>query len=249
MADLDAELVTGLKQAKSKKMFFAFIPKGGEGKLIVSKTKVRPKDIATAKKEIGGGSAVVGKCIGPLNDMVFEVAKEYPDALGNAIKKSAKRDAGLMIVPTFKVAGDAEEGDEDEAGDDTRAEAPKTPAASEAPPADVDAKEEAPADEAAPAPALDLGPWQAARQNAVNGLKALAAKVAATKHGSAAGVVKEISGIIAKLPASPAPNAIDKLEDFVRNDDTITAVEEMPDEFHDLDIRKPLLDALAAMKQ
>lgn len=243
------DLVTAIKQAKSKKMYFAFIPKGGEGKLLVSKAKIKGKDIAAAKKEIGGGSAVIGKCTGPLDDLVFEVAKEYPNSLCAAIKKAAKKDCGLNIFPSFKVSGDAEEGDEDEAGDDTGAEAPKTPAASEAPPADVDAKEEAPADEDAPAPALDLGPWQAARQKAVTGLKALAAKVAATKHDTAAGVVKEISGIIAKLPANPAPRDIDQLEAFLKNDETLAAAEDMPDEFHNQDIRQPLLDALASLKK
>ena len=41
MADLDADLIAGLKLAKGgKKMFFAFIPKGSDGKLIVSKKKI-----------------------------------------------------------------------------------------------------------------------------------------------------------------------------------------------------------------
>jgi hypothetical protein len=51
----DAELATALKQAKGKKMFFAFIPKGGsDGQLIVSKTKIPPKQIAEAKKHLDG---------------------------------------------------------------------------------------------------------------------------------------------------------------------------------------------------
>jgi hypothetical protein len=60
----DADLAAALKQAKSKKMFFAFVPKGSDGKLIVSKAKVPPKLIAEAKKEIGGGTAVTGMCFG-----------------------------------------------------------------------------------------------------------------------------------------------------------------------------------------
>jgi hypothetical protein len=51
----DAELTTALKQAKSKKMFFTLVPKGAEGKLIVAKKKILPKEIAETKKEIGGG--------------------------------------------------------------------------------------------------------------------------------------------------------------------------------------------------
>jgi hypothetical protein len=57
----DAELQTAIQMAKSKKKFFAFIPKGGsDGQLIVSKAKIPPKQIAAAKKEIGGGNAVTG---------------------------------------------------------------------------------------------------------------------------------------------------------------------------------------------
>ena len=53
----------------------------------------------------------------------------------------------------------------------------------------------------APAPpptraTLNLGPWQAARQAAINDLKAFAVKVAATKHGTAGGVLTEINFII-----------------------------------------------------
>ena len=43
----DAELTAALKQAKSKKMFFAFVPKGTDGKLIISKAKIPAKLITT----------------------------------------------------------------------------------------------------------------------------------------------------------------------------------------------------------
>ena len=79
--------------------------------------------------------------------------------------------------------------------------------------------------------------------------KALAAKAAGTKHPSAAGVVKEIQGIISKLPAASAANDLGKLEDFVRNDGAITDAEAVPSKFHSMDIRAPLLKALATMKQ
>jgi hypothetical protein len=95
----------------------------------------------------------------------------------------------------------------------------------------------------------NLSAWQAARQEAINDLKALATKVAATKHADAAGVVKEISSVIARLPASPAPNAIDQLEAFITQDESITAAEQSPKHFHDLNIRKPLLAALESLKQ
>ena len=63
-------------------------------------------------------------------------------------------------------------------------------------------------------------------------------------------MVKEIQYIIGcKLPAKPAANELDKLEDFVRFDDTIAAAEEVPAHFHKLDIRGPLLKALEGLKK
>src|SRR5262249_44712908 len=101
----------------------------------------------------------------------------------------------------------------------------------------------------APAAALNLGPWQAARQSAINELKTLATKVASSKHPGAVGVVKEIHYIIGKLPAKPAPQDIDDLEAFIQEDDSITAAEECPDQLHDMNIRQPLLDALQTLTQ
>jgi hypothetical protein len=319
-------------------MFFAFVPKGSDGKLIVSKVKINPKQIAAAKKEIGGGNAVTGKCFGDGKTMVFQVAKAAPATLGPSLKKIVLRDAGLTIVPDVQLASDADAEEEEaattaepaaaEAGTAAPAAAAAAPAAAPAqgnvagiqkalqklgfdpgkidgimgphtqkaikafqqangltpdgivgpktqaalakalqggPPAGAAAASPTPAAAAAPASApagaagakaikkpaavLNLGPWQAARQNAINELKALATKVAATKHDSASGVVKEIQSIITRLPANPSPNDIDKLEDFVRNDETITAAEDIPSHFHDLDIREPLLKALETLKQ
>jgi hypothetical protein len=220
----DAELTAALKQAKGKKMFFVFIPKGGsDGQLIVAKAKIPPKHIADAKKAIGGGNPVTGKCYGGNGGaVVFQVAKAPPPALAAVVKKVAKRDTGLNIDPEFQLAGDADT-DEPNAG-------------------------AAAADGAAVA-SLNLGPWQAARQNAITDLKALATKVAGTKHGSAAAVLKEINVVITRLPAKPGPTDLDKLADFIRNDETITAAEKIPARFHDLDIREPLLHALAGMRQ
>src|SRR5206468_1225357 len=103
-----------------------------------------------------------------------------------------------------------------------------------------------PAGKTPAATALNLGPWQAARQKAITELKALATKVASTKHGTAVGVLKEINAIINKLPANPAPKEIAKLKDLISNDDTIAAAEEVPSQFHQLSLKAPLLKALDA---
>jgi peptidoglycan hydrolase-like protein with peptidoglycan-binding domain len=125
------------------------------------------------------------------------------------------------------------------------------PAAPPAPPAPDGGKvlPSAPHTPPAPPASIDFGPWQAARQVAITDLKALAAKVAGTKHPDAVGVVKEISAVIAKLPAAPKPTDIDKLEAFIRTDESITAAEASPKHFHDLIIRQPLLEALEALRQ
>jgi hypothetical protein len=108
MAEKDAELTLALKQAKSKKMFFAFVPKGADGKLIVSKTKIPPKLIAETKKEIGGGTAITGKCFGDSGAMVFQVAKAAPATLAAALKKVIHRDAGLTMTPDLQLSAEAE---------------------------------------------------------------------------------------------------------------------------------------------
>ena len=250
-AELDTDLIAALKLAKGKEMFFAFVPKGAEGKLIVSKKRIPPKEIAEAKKEIGGGKPVLGKCIGPLGEMVFKVAKKMP-TLGAAIKKVAKRDSGLTVVPDVQVSTEVEE----EEG--AEAETPET-AAPPAPPPPPPAPDAAAPGAAAPEAAeeagaeteeeeIDLAAWTAARQNAIKELRALATKVAGTKHASAAGVLKEINMIITKLPAQPKANEIDKLVKFIEEEDTITAAEESPGHFHDLNIREPLLSALEGLR-
>lgn len=108
MAVKNEPLEQALRQCKGKKMYFAFIPKGAEGQLIVSKKKVPEKDVAAARKEIGGGNPVRGKCFGPVADLVFQVAKEQPGTFKNALKLVAKRETGLTIVPNVQVAVDAE---------------------------------------------------------------------------------------------------------------------------------------------
>jgi hypothetical protein len=336
----DANLAAALKQAKGKKMFFAFIPKGSDGKLMISKTKIKAKDLASARKESGGGAPVTGKCFGDGHVMAFEVTKAAPGTLAAALKKAAHRDAGMAIVPDVRLASHADADDDDtdttatdqaaapdgQAADDDAANddaandhaatkhaehrhpehehaehghehghdhghvlgiqkalqklgfglsrvdgvmSPDTHAAikkfqqANGLPADGDlghqtqvALAKALKGEAAgagnghaPAAAADLGPWHAAREHAIGELKTLAHKVAASKHPSAVGVIKEIQTIIGKLPAKPAPQDIDKLEELIQNDDAISAAEESPKHFHHMRIRKPLLEALQSLKK
>jgi hypothetical protein len=101
-AVLDSELIAALKMARGRKMFFAFLLKGADGKLIVSPSLIGADEINEAKKEFGGGSPWVGTCQGPFNEMVFNVTKAPPATMSAAIKKAVKRDAGISIVPIIE---------------------------------------------------------------------------------------------------------------------------------------------------
>jgi hypothetical protein len=261
MPEIDKTLVTHLKLAKSKKLFFGFCCKGANGKLIIGKKKPT-KEMAAAKKEIGG-AVIMGRVSGPLHDMIFEVLKEPPGALTALLKKHVKVHGGLNIVPTFMTKEDAEaeeeleeegaDGGADDADEDEE-EAEEDEGESEGGEKEDKEDEEDEEDETKPSDEseeveLDLAAWVTAREHAIKGLKSLAAKVAQTKHATAAGVIKELQSIISKLPAEPASHELEKLEHFLLNDDTLAAAEEVPDEFHNQDIRKPLIEALKSAKK
>jgi hypothetical protein len=113
--ELDADLANGLKQAKGKRMYFAVVLKGGaDGALIVGKQKVPPTAIAEAKKKCGGSAVIKGACFGEEGKHIFEVAKEPPATLANALKLIARRDSGLTIHPECRVGSDPDLKDEDE---------------------------------------------------------------------------------------------------------------------------------------
>jgi hypothetical protein len=113
--ELDAELAAGLKQAKGKRMYFAVVLKGGaDGALIVGKQKVPPTAIAEAKKKCGGSAVIKGACFGEEGKHIFEVAKEPPATLANALKLIARRDSGLSIHPECRVGSDPDLRDEEE---------------------------------------------------------------------------------------------------------------------------------------
>ena len=115
-AELDTDLITGLKAAKSKRAYFAIVLKGSnDGALIVSKTKVPPAAITEAKKRSGGSAVLKGFCQYEEGTYVFETAKQAPATASQAVKLIAKRDAGLAVKAEFRVSADpellADEGD------------------------------------------------------------------------------------------------------------------------------------------
>ncbi len=100
---VDAELANALKAAKSKPMFFAFVAKGTEGKLLVAKAKVPAKEVAEAKKASGGGTVFQGRCVYEGDTLVCELPKEGPGTLAGLIKKTIKNEAGLSMNVTLRV--------------------------------------------------------------------------------------------------------------------------------------------------
>jgi len=98
--DTDKELTALLKKAKKKKMFFGLVVKGSEGKLILSKKKVKPAELKAAKKEMGGKIAE-GECVGESGVMVFTCLGKAPPGAEKVVKKLAKA-AGVSIKPEFK---------------------------------------------------------------------------------------------------------------------------------------------------
>lgn len=108
-AELDEELVEGLKAAKSKRAYFALVLKGSnDGALLVSKTKVSPTAITEAKKESGGSAIVKGFCKYEDGKYLFETAADAPATAAQAVKNIAKRDAGLTVNAEFRLSNDPE---------------------------------------------------------------------------------------------------------------------------------------------
>ena len=140
MADVDTNLAASLRQAKTKPMFFIFVAKGTEGKLLVDKKKISPKAASDARKECGGGTIFKGRCQGEEGKLVFEVGKEIPATLSALTKKIIKKDAGLTFEVEYRFAADlAAEENQDEAavedGNPTAAAEGGNPPAAAPPPA------------------------------------------------------------------------------------------------------------------
>ena len=95
---VDKELYAALKRAKTAPMYAAVVAKGStDGKLLMSKAKVKPSEIGDAKKAVGGGPVLRAATVFENGVYVFELNKEPPATLAQLIKKLAKEQAGLMI--------------------------------------------------------------------------------------------------------------------------------------------------------
>lgn len=109
----DKKLFAGLKRARTQPMFFAVVVRNArEGKLLISKSRIRPSDVSAAKKSLGGGRALLGQCRYQSGSYHFVLKKEPPMTLARMIKRIAKEQAGLLIKPVCSGAGEENESKE-----------------------------------------------------------------------------------------------------------------------------------------
>ena len=108
------QLIRYLKSTKP--MFFAYVPKGAMGKLIVRINKSERNTAATAaKKDIGGGSPWFGTCLGPLSAKIFKFDKQPDvDKMGASIRRVVKKDTSLNVVPDIQLTNGPAGGEEEE---------------------------------------------------------------------------------------------------------------------------------------
>jgi len=203
MADVDAKLAASLKQAKTSTMFFVFVAKGNEGKLLVDKKKISPKDAAEAKKECGGGTIYKGRCRGEGGTLVFEVGKEVPPSLPTLTKKIIKQDAALTFDVEYRVAPDlaAEEGQGEAAAEGATPPAAVAPPAPPAPPGPQ------------PAQAAQGGAEVTKRLNAMSA--SIKTALAGPNKPRVQALFVSVSGLIKNKDFAAAGAALDELEPLV----------------------------------
>jgi hypothetical protein len=110
-----AELVKNLKA--TRQMFFAYIPKGALGKLVICLSKSdRDAAAKAAKREISGGPPVLGTCLGPIREKVFKLDRKpaYPEKLEASIRKVVKLATKLNVVPDIQLKSGPIEEEEEE---------------------------------------------------------------------------------------------------------------------------------------
>ena len=95
-------------------MFAAVVAMGStDGKLLMSKMKIKPGDLSEAKKAAGGGTVYLAASHVENGVYIFELAKEPPATLAQLIKKLAKTQAGLMIRVECRLGSNLDLGEDE----------------------------------------------------------------------------------------------------------------------------------------
>lgn len=99
------------------------------------------------------------------------------------------------------------------------------------------------------APGAGLAVWQKEREAAIGRLRQLAAAIGGTGDAEARDAIVLVQAIIKNLTAKPdGPQAVAELERWLRTDDILEDAE-APNPFGiELDVRAPLLGALAQLR-
>ena len=211
---VDKDLVAALKMAKTKRMFFALIIKGGtDGTLIVSRRKIPPKQVAEAKARLKSSAAVLGTCYGSEEGgLIFETPKVPVPAWAAVVKKVAKRDAGLTIAAQFRLGQDPDTMAEELGDEDLEAAAQKTAL----PPVPG---QEPGATPSPPPPPPPLPPPDGARAGVLKRLNALADGVKAALKGPDASRIQALlgsaNGLVKNKDYAQAARVLDELEPLV----------------------------------
>src|SRR5262245_4561770 len=110
MPQVDSLLVANLKLVKTAPLRFAFVMKGPtEGRLLLTKKPpIPPKEIADAKKELGGGQVLSGRCRWDEEnkEYLLELAKDPPPTLATAVRTIIKKDTGQTVKVSCRAAAD-----------------------------------------------------------------------------------------------------------------------------------------------
>jgi hypothetical protein len=235
--DLKTTLGKLLHSAGKKKLFFAYgtgkrKDGKGDGGLLVRGKRLKKQELEGVCECL---QYMEGTCWSSMDGQTVYYHDSKDKLAAALIAKmvlSAKHETGKQY--DFQVPSDEEAARVAHlaVGEDDAAAAPQQ--AVEAPPAGT---------------AVGLAVWQAARTEAVNQIHAVANAVAHTQDPDAAPVLIALNSIVKQLTESPTlPQQVAELERYLRDDDVITAAEEVPPEYGSLHIRAPLLQALAKLK-
>ena len=133
-ADLDEDLMTGLKLARKKPLNFCLIAKGVEVvKLIVQKKKIPDGEAQKAKAEFKGNKTIMGVVAGDGVELSFQVVGEEPSIPSKKIKEFISEQTGMTLKPKWEVVTELAEVEEAES-EGEQASVPPPPVAPPPPP-------------------------------------------------------------------------------------------------------------------
>src|SRR4051812_24825905 len=101
-----SQLPAMLKLAQSQEMQFVVVKGGGAAKLLMSKSKVPPKQVSEAMEQISGKIIARGRCVSEDKTLMFECEKPPASTLAAVLRSAIKDEAKLSpkletrVLPT-----------------------------------------------------------------------------------------------------------------------------------------------------